>query len=151
MITASAPISAEVCAFLKIAVACPLIEAYGQTESTGGSFTTYGTDPNAGHVGGPTANTEFRFADIPDMNYTSEDKDENGVPCPRGEICFRGPGIMKGYYKNDEKTNEAIIKGWLHSGDVGKILPNGAVKIIDRKKNLFKLAQGEYLAPEKIE
>lgn len=74
------------------------------------------------------------------MGYTSEDVDENGVPTPRGEVCFKGPGIMVAYYKNDAKTNEAMINGWLHSGDIGKILPNGALKIIDRKKNLFKLA-----------
>jgi len=61
MITASAPISAEVCNFLKIAVGCPLVEGYGQTESTGASFATYGHDPTAGHVGGPTANTEYRL------------------------------------------------------------------------------------------
>jgi len=97
-------------------------------------------DQFAGHVGGPTINTEFRLMDIPDMNYTAADKDEEGKPTPRGEICFRGPGIMAGYYKNEAKTNEAIINGWLHSGDVGKIMPNGSVKIIDRKKNLFKLA-----------
>lgn len=100
MITGSAPISKEVCDFLKIAVCCPLIEGYGQTESMGATFTTVSNDPLSGHVGGPTHNTEFKLVDVPDMNYTAEDKNEKGENTPRGEVCYRGPGIMVGYYKN---------------------------------------------------
>jgi long-chain acyl-CoA synthetase len=74
------------------------------------------------------------------MNYTSNDKDENENTIPRGEICFRGPSVFAGYYRELEKTKEALDdEGWLHSGDIGMVLPNGALKIFDRRKNIFKL------------
>lgn len=58
---------------------------------------------------------------------------------------------MTGYFRNPEKTTEAFEGEWFCSGDVGMVFPNGALKIIDRAKNIFKLSQGEYIAPEKIE
>jgi len=70
---------------------------------------------------------------------------------PRGEICFWSPSIMKGYFRNPEKTAEAIKNDWLHTGDVGEIQASMAIKVIDRAKNIFKLSQGEYIAPEKLE
>ncbi len=79
--------------------------------------------------------------DVPEMNYLSTDLDTEGRSTPRGEVCLRGPGIFMGYYKDDAKTREAIDNNcWLHTGDVGVILPNGALKIIDRSKNIFKLS-----------
>ena len=85
------------------------------------------------------------------MNYFATDVNEHGVNTPRGEILLRGLNVTPGYYKMKEKTDSTIIDGWLHTGDIGVILPNGALKIIDRKKNIFKLSQGEYVAPEKVE
>jgi len=91
--------------------------------------------------------------DVTEMNYFSTDKDENGNLQPRGEICVRGANVFPDYYKNQEKTDESRdADGWLMSGDIGIVLSgNRALKVIDRKKNIFKLSQGEYVAPEKIE
>lgn len=129
---------------MKIVMCCPFIEGYGQTESTGASFCTHDKDPTTGHVGGPVCCLEYKLEDVPDMNYKSEDVEKiNGkeVRVPRGEICMRGNTVFLGYYKDRAKTEEAIDKdGWLHTGDIGKVLPTGELVIIDRKKNLFKLA-----------
>jgi len=147
MSTGSAPIDKKVLDFLKICFSCPIIEGYGLTETATGGATTSIQDRVTGHVGGPSEALKLRLKDLPEMEYLSSDK-----PYPRGEICMKGPCIFKGYYKRDDKTADAFdAEGWFLSGDVGMVYPNGSVKIIDRSKNIFKLSQGEYIAPEKLE
>jgi long-chain acyl-CoA synthetase len=145
MITGSAPISGDVLDFLKVCFCCDICEGYGMTETSAASVITKRGDPVTGHVGGPLVNVKIRLRDIPEMNYMTTDDP------PKGEVCFWGPSIMKGYFRNPEKTAEAFHNDWLLSGDVGMVMPNGAIKIIDRAKNIFKLSQGEYIAPEKLE
>jgi len=150
--TGGAPLSPDVHDFLRIAFCCPINQGYGLTETIAAIFIQRSTDPQSGHVGGPFAACEFKLVDIPDMNYRATDKGPNGELMPRGEICIRGSLVFKGYFKDPKQTSEAIDQdGWFHTGDVGQIQPDGALKIIDRKKHIFKLAQGEYVAPEKIE
>jgi long-chain acyl-CoA synthetase len=147
MITGSAPIDGEVLAFLKICIGAPMTEGYGLSESAGGFMITQFLDPCVGHVGGPMDCCKIRLKDLPEMNYTSKD-----VPYPRGEVQIKGSNISSGYYKRPELTKKAFDKqGWFSTGDVGMLYPNGSVRIIDRAKNIFKLAQGEYIAPEKLE
>jgi long-chain acyl-CoA synthetase len=82
------------------------------------------------------------------MNYRSTDTDAQGNLTPRGEIWARGPGVFRGYYHDEAKTKEAISEdGWLRTGDVGEMSAKTKhMRIIDRKKNIFKLQQGEYVA-----
>uniref|UniRef100_A0A1A8S358 Long-chain-fatty-acid--CoA ligase n=1 Tax=Nothobranchius rachovii TaxID=451742 RepID=A0A1A8S358_9TELE len=143
-LTASAPISPTVMSFLRATLGCMICEGYGQTECTGGCTFSLIGDCSTGHVGAPVPCAMVKVEDIPEMNYYAK----NG----EGEICVRGPSVFKGYLKDPEKTKEALDSdGWLHTGDVGQWLPNGTLRIIDRKKHIFKLSQGEYVAPEKIE
>jgi len=152
MTSGSAPINPETLNFLRIAFSAQVQEGYGHTESCGITCITDAMDLTFGHVGGVAPSQELKLVDVPEMQYHATDKDEAGVPCPRGEICIRGHNVFKGYYKNMKKTGETVDNdGWLHTGDIGVLFPNGALKIIDRKKNIFKLSQGEYVAPEKIE
>ncbi|XP_038060252.1 long-chain-fatty-acid--CoA ligase 5-like [Patiria miniata] len=142
--TGAAPISQEVKMFFRCAFGALLSEGYGQTENAGMCSSTMFHDVSAGHVGSPSMAFKFKLVDVPEMDYFA-DKDQ-------GEICMKGAGVFKGYYKDPEKTAETIdADGWLHTGDVGQWMPNGQLKIIDRKKHIFKMAQGEYIAPEKIE
>ncbi|KAG8955261.1 hypothetical protein FRC03_011235 [Tulasnella sp. 419] len=81
------------------------------------------------------------------MRYTSADK-----PNPRGELLLRGDNIFTRYYKDEKNTKAALdSEGWFHTGDVAEVDSYGRFKIIDRIKNIMKLAQGEYIALEKVE
>lgn len=149
----SAPLSPEVHEFMMAIMCCPLIEGYGSTESSAGIMYSSCSDPHHGQFAELTNTVEIKLNDIPEMNYTSTDLNSEGKQSPRGELWIRGPQIFLGYYKQDEKTKETLTEdGWLKTGDVVQIQPgSNAIKIIDRKKNIFKLQQGEYIAPEKIE
>ncbi|KAG0355353.1 hypothetical protein BGZ54_001184, partial [Gamsiella multidivaricata] len=147
ILTASAPISAEILGFTRVAFCCEVVEAYGQTEGTGAATNTLIGETEAGHVGPPQVCCEIKLEDVPELNYFATDK-----PYPRGELCVRGPSVISGYLKDEAKTRETIDEeGWLHSGDIAIVDNSGTFTIIDRKKNVFKLSQGEYIAAENIE
>ncbi|NP_001310697.1 long chain acyl-CoA synthetase 7, peroxisomal [Ricinus communis] len=143
----ASPLSPDIMDFLRVCFGCQVLEGYGMTETSCVISVMDLGDNLSGHVGSPNAACEIKLVDVPEMNYTLDDQ-----PYPRGEICVRGPTVFKGYYKDGVQTREVFDDdGWMHTGDIGLWLPGGRLKIIDRKKNIFKLAQGEYIAPEKIE
>ncbi|CAB4290305.1 unnamed protein product [Prunus armeniaca] len=116
------------------------------TESCGGCLTSIGNVfPMMGTVGVPMTTIETRLESVPEMGYDALSS------VPRGEICLRGKSLFSGYHKQQDLTEEVLVDGWFHTGDIGEFQPNGAMKIIDRKKNIFKLSQGEYVAVENIE
>ncbi|KAJ3340874.1 hypothetical protein HDU93_006166 [Gonapodya sp. JEL0774] len=181
VITGSAPIPHDVVTFLRATLgSCQVLEGYGQTENAACFTLTEAGDfnfPFGSHVGCPSPHAEMKLIDVPELNYFATDR-----PGPRGEICYRGRSMMKGYYKDPKQTADAIDEnGWLHSGGMFAVLgrlknsvlaekgadlresefdlcmgtfacgKTGNVKIIDRRKNIFKLSQGEYIAAEKVE
>src|SRR5690606_4292933 len=100
-----------------------------------------------GTVGGPTQAAEIKSRDVPDMKYLHTDN-----PFPRGEIAIRGPPVAMAYYKLPELTRAAFADhGRFETGGIGMWDENGMLRIIDRRKNLIKLAHGEYVALEALE
>lgn len=141
MVSGSAPIRPEVIRLLRVAFSCDFREGYGQTENTGCCLIMMPGDKSLGSCGPPQPGLEVRLKDCPELSYRVTDK-----PWPRGELLSRGQTIFPGYYKDPEKTKETIDEdGWLHSGDVAALDELGRFRIIDRVKNLIKLAQGEYV------
>ncbi|KAI0826724.1 acetyl-CoA synthetase-like protein [Trametes gibbosa] len=144
----SAPFSANIAEFLKVALLTDVCEGYGMTENAGCCTSCWPSDPTAcGVVGAPHASSEMKLIDVPELGYYAADE-----PFPRGELCMRGGQRFIGYYKDPEKTKETIDEeGWLHTGDIATLDNRGRFKIIDRVKNIMKLAQGEYVALEHVE
>uniref|UniRef100_A0A5B6ZVT6 Long-chain-fatty-acid--CoA ligase n=2 Tax=Davidia involucrata TaxID=16924 RepID=A0A5B6ZVT6_DAVIN len=146
IISGGAPLSSEVEEFLRVTSCAFVLQGYGLTETCG--LSTIGFPDEmcmVGTVGSAFVYSELRLEEVPEMGYNPL-----GDP-PRGEICVRGKTTFAGYYKNPELTRETVRDGWFHTGDIGEMQPNGVVKIIDRKKNLIKLSQGEYVAVEYLE
>eukprot|EP00892_Ulva_mutabilis_P009905 jgi/Ulvmu1/7287/UM035_0075.1 len=146
VVSGGAPLANHVEEFLKVTLCCPVAQGYGLTETCAASFIANPFKPEqATTVGAPVSALQVCLKSIPDMGY-----DATAEP-PKGEVCVRGPAVFTGYHKEPEKTAEVLVDGWFHTGDVGMFCDDGSLKIIDRKKNFFKLSHGEYVAAEKIE
>ena len=114
-----------------------IAEGYGLTETSAVSTLTSPDIPNPGSAGSP----------LPGVEVKIDNPDETGT----GEICLKGPNVMRGYYKNDEATNEIIKDGWLHSGDLGHIDSKNNVYITGRAKEVIVLPSGKNIYPEDVE
>ncbi|KAI9655219.1 MAG: hypothetical protein M1831_004929 [Alyxoria varia] len=147
MVSGSAPLDPSLHQFLRAVFGTHVIQGYGLTESYAVSLCQGEGDLSSGTCGAVSPCTEACLADVPDMEYMSTDKPE-----PRGELLLRGPTLFRGYYKNEEETKKSFTEdGWFRTGDICSIDHLGRFKIVDRRKNVLKLAQGEYVSPERIE
>ena len=153
ILCASAPMPKELADDFKVFLSIPIIEGLGMTELSGSAFCTTYHDLTNFTAGGVTGGAKMIIKSVPDLGYTIDDVID-GINCPAGEICLKGPLIFQGYYKNDKENEKAFDKdGYFHTGDVGRIFPNlgNGLKIVDRVKEIFKLSQGEYIIPVKLE
>jgi long-chain acyl-CoA synthetase len=110
-------------------------EGYGLTETSPVIAVNHKTYPNIrfGTVGPVIDNVQVKIADD-------------------GEILMKGPNLMQGYFKDQEKTKEVIDEeGWFHTGDIGVLHEGNILQITDRKKEMFKLSTGKYVAPQVLE
>jgi len=152
LLTGSAPLSGKIQDWSRVVVNAPFIQGYGLTETCSCGTLQHNDDVSGDTCGAPSVAAEIKLVDVPDLNYFTTDK-----PYPRGEIWIRGPTVTLGYYKAQDKTDEVYFQDkdssyrWFATGDIGQWLPDGNLRIIDRKKNLIKPPHGEYIALEKLE
>jgi long-chain acyl-CoA synthetase len=131
-ISGSAALSRDVAEWFH-AAGVVILEGYGLTETSAGSFVNRPSHFKFGTVGPPFPGTEVRIA---------ED----------GEILIKGPGVMDGYHHMADETAATLVgEGWLATGDIGEVDEDGFLRITDRKKDLFKTSGGKYVAPSNIE
>ena len=137
-ITASAPISPELRAWVESMLGMPLREAYGSTEVRGVTLD--------GRVQRPPV-IDYRLADVPELGYFSTDR-----PHPRGELHVKSEDTVAGYYKRPDLTAEMWdAEGWYHTGDIVAEIGPDRLAYVDRRNNVLKLSQGEFVALSKLE
>ena len=131
-VSGSAPLSRDVAEFWD-AMGVEILEGYGLTESSAATHCNLPGRNRVGTVGTPFRGVEVRLA---------ED----------GEVLMRGPWVMRGYHGLPEATAEALdADGWLHTGDIGAVSPDGYLTITDRKKDLIKTSGGKFVSPTEVE
>ncbi|XP_028065343.1 long chain acyl-CoA synthetase 4-like [Camellia sinensis] len=146
ILSGAAPLATHVETFLRVVTCAHVLQGYGLTETCAGSFAARPDElAMIGTVGPPLPSLDVCLESVPEMGYDALSS------TPRGEICIRGNVLFSGYYKREDLTKEVMIDGWFHTGDIGEWQPDGSMKIIDRKKNIFKLSQGEYVSVENLE
>lgn len=152
IIAGGAPLSSDVHDFLRATLGVHVAQGYGLTETVGGVSLANVDDLTTGRVGRPIPGVQLKIQDWEDGGYTV--RDETG---PSGEIIVGGVMVAKGYYEMPEKTAESFYQDeqgirWFRTGDIGQLDPkDGALKIVDRKKDLVKLQMGEYVSLGKVE
>jgi len=163
MITGSAPLSPEIQKYIQTVLDVPVRQGYGLTETCAGSAVSFWGDNAVSSVGPPTVASVIRLADWEEGNYKNSDKDKPDIGMRRGEVLIGGPCVSKGYFINPAQPNKELEKknaeDWVvidnvryfRTGDIGQIRPNGTLQIIDRKKDLWKGPNGEYVALTKVE
>ena len=115
----------------------PMLEGYGLTETAPVVCANRPPHPTPGAVGWP----------MPGIEVKIHDPDAEGD----GEIAVRGPNVMLGYWRQPERTAEVLRDGWFHTGDLGRVQPDGRVRITGRLKNMIATAAGKKIYPEEIE
>ncbi|KAI1775188.1 acetyl-CoA synthetase-like protein [Hypoxylon cercidicola] len=140
------PVAKDTQRFISLAIA-PMVIGYGLTETNAMGSLMSPLEWSSETIGSMPACIEVKLVDFPDAGYFATNK-----PNPQGEIWIRGASVMEEYYQNEKETEENIAPGgWFKTGDIGEWDPKGHLKIIDRKKNLVKTLNGEYIALEKLE
>jgi len=153
VLTGSAPVAGAVLDFYRAAFGVLVAEGYGASETVCIATGTHAHSFTSEHVGAPSPCAEIRLVSAPTMGYLVTDSKHGELDVlGRGEVCVRGNAVFSEYYRSPEQTKAAIdAEGFYHTGDVGVMLPNGTLKIVDRVRNIFKLSNGEYVAVEKVE
>jgi len=150
LLSGGAPLAPDAHDFVRTCLGIRLLQGYGLTETCATACIPDGSDISTGRVGPPLQEVDIRLVDWAEGGYTIRDQ-----PRPRGEIVIGGGHVAKEYYAMPEKTQEDFFnengKRWFRTGDIGQMMQDGTIKIIDRKKDLVKLQGGEYVSLGKVE